>query len=169
MIKFSRVWLTVLFTLALLVSFGCGGGSSSPQPESERTAQQTEPSSDVGARLEEAGKSLENLPVYFAFDRSVLSNEAKALLNAKAGILKQYPEISVKIEGHCDNRGTEEYNMALGERRAKAAYDYLVMLGVNPSQLSWVSFGELYPAVEGQNEDAWSKNRRDEFSPNIKY
>jgi peptidoglycan-associated lipoprotein len=119
----------------------------------------------MAALLEDAGITIETASVYFAFDRYDLDGEAKSVLKIKAELLKQFPEIQVKIEGHCDNRGTEEYNLALGERRAKAAYDYLVMQGVKADQLSTVSYGELYPAVEGGNEEAWSKNRRDEFRP----
>ena len=73
------------------------------------------------------------------------------------------PQKEVVIEGHCDERGTEEYNIALGERRANSAKKYLINLGVNPSQLSTISFGEEKPADPGHNEEAWAKNRRDEF------
>ena len=116
-------------------------------------------------RQEDAAKILDQNPVYFEFDRFDLDEEAKGLLREKADILRAYPALSLRIEGHCDNRGTDEYNLALGERRAKAAYDYLVLLGIKPSRLAWVSFGEMYPAVEGQAEDAWGRNRRDEFRP----
>jgi peptidoglycan-associated lipoprotein len=69
----------------------------------------------------------------------------------------------VRIEGNCDERGTQEYNLALGERRARAAYEYLVTLGVNPGQLEMISYGKENPAVQGSGESAWSKNRRDDF------
>jgi peptidoglycan-associated lipoprotein len=69
----------------------------------------------------------------------------------------------VIIEGHCDERGTQEYNLALGERRARAAYEFLLNLGVNAGQMDMVSFGKLHPAVMGSGESAWAKNRRDEF------
>ena len=77
--------------------------------------------------------------------------------------MKQYPQLRVVIEGHCDERGTEEYNLALGERRARAAYEFLMNLGIPASQMEMVSFGKLHPAVSGGGESAWSKNRRDEF------
>lgn len=101
--------------------------------------------------------------IYFAFDSYELNSEAKGLLSVKAEMLKQFEEMTVIIEGHCDDRGTEEYNLALGERRARAAYEHLVILGVSPERMSIVSFGEERPAVAGQNEAAWAANRRAEF------
>lgn len=101
--------------------------------------------------------------IYFAFDSYELSEEAKDILKKKAEILLKYPEIKMVIEGHCDERGTDEYNLALGERRAKAAYDYLILLGVEADRLSIVSYGEEKPVDARHNEEAWAKNRRDEF------
>lgn len=168
MIKFNRFSLMLLLALALVASFGCSEKAAQPDQQKPAAVEQ-QPSGDMAAILEDAGITLETTAVYFAFDRYDLDNAAKELLRVKADILMQYPEISVKVEGHCDARGTEEYNLALGERRAKAAYDYLVMLGVDPAQLSMVSYGKLYPAMEGNGEEAWSKNRRDEFRPTINY
>lgn len=85
------------------------------------------------------------------------------MLKAKAEALKVYPQLRVLIEGNCDDRGTQEYNLALGERRARAAFEYLVLLGVRPDQLEIVSYGEERPAAMGNNEAAWAKNRRAEF------
>ena len=167
MIKFSRFTLMLLLALALMASFGCADKEA--QTDSKPVATSDEPTGDMAAILEDAGITIETTAVYFAFDRYDLDNAAKELLRVKADIMMQYPEISVKIEGHCDARGTEEYNLALGERRAKAAYDYLIMLGVDPAQISMVSYGKLYPAMEGNGEEAWSKNRRDEFRPTINY
>ncbi len=101
--------------------------------------------------------------IHFAFDSYELSEEAKEILKKKAEILLKYPEIKMVIEGHCDERGTDEYNLALGERRAKAAYDYLILLGVEADRLSIVSYGEEKPLDPRHNEEAWAKNRRDEF------
>jgi peptidoglycan-associated lipoprotein len=103
--------------------------------------------------------------IYFDFDQSDLRSEAREVLSRKAEILREYPDIRVRIEGHCDERGTVEYNLALGERRAEAARAYLIDLGIDPDRLTTVSYGEERPAVEGQNEAAWSQNRRDEFIP----
>ena len=101
--------------------------------------------------------------VYFNFDSSALSDEARSTLSKNAELLAKQPALKVRIEGNCDERGSDEYNMALGERRAKAAKDYLVNLGVQQGRLSTISYGEEKPAVEGHDEASWSKNRRDEF------
>ena len=102
--------------------------------------------------------------IHFAFDSSRLSSKAQDLLKAKANILENHPDIRMVIAGHCDERGTDEYNMALGERRARAAYEYLILLGVGADRMDLVSYGEERPLVEGHNEEAWAKNRRDEFN-----
>jgi len=94
---------------------------------------------------------------------SSISAEAIGALNELAAFLKANAGLKVSVEGHCDERGTNEYNLALGERRAKAAYDYLAAQGIDASRLSTVSYGEEKPADPGQNEEAWAKNRRDEF------
>ena len=101
--------------------------------------------------------------IYFAFDSNELSQESRQILTAKAELLKSTPGLSLLIEGHCDERGTNEYNLALGERRARAAYEFLVLMGVDASKMSIISYGEEYPAVQGSNEASWSKNHRDEF------
>jgi len=101
--------------------------------------------------------------VYFAFDKFDIKPEYKEMLKTKADLLKKYSSIRVRIEGNCDERGTQEYNLALGERRARASYEYMVTLGVNPSQLEMISYGKENPAVQGNSEAAWSKNRRDDF------
>ena len=101
--------------------------------------------------------------IYFAFDSNELSQESRQVLTDKAELLKANPGLNLLIEGHCDERGTNEYNLALGERRARAAYEFLVLMGVDSSKMSIISYGEEYPAVQGSNEAAWAKNRRDEF------
>jgi len=101
--------------------------------------------------------------VYFDFDRYNLRPDAKAALDADYALLRDFPDVIVKIEGHCDERGTVEYNLSLGEKRAKAAMDYLSGLGISSSRLSIISYGKERPAVAGNNESAWSKNRRCEF------
>jgi peptidoglycan-associated lipoprotein len=101
--------------------------------------------------------------IYFAFDKSDLTDESRQVLTEKADLLKKFTALKLLVEGHCDERGTNEYNMALGERRARAAYDYLVMMGIDAARLSIISYGEEQPAVPGANEDAWAKNRRCEF------
>jgi peptidoglycan-associated lipoprotein len=98
--------------------------------------------------------------VLFGFDSSQLSADAMATLDAQAALLNAKPSFRVKIEGHADERGTREYNLALGERRASATRDYLVAKGVDGSRIRIVSYGKERPAVVGSNEESWAKNRR---------
>jgi peptidoglycan-associated lipoprotein len=98
--------------------------------------------------------------VFFAFNESTLSSEAQATLDRQAAWLKKYPAAKVTVEGHCDERGTREYNIALGERRATAAKNYLVAAGISAARISTVSYGKERPAVVGSNEAAWAQNRR---------
>ena len=98
--------------------------------------------------------------VFFATDSSVITSEGQLTLQRQAALLNQQPNINVIIEGHCDERGTREYNIALGERRANAAKNYLVSLGVDSSRVSTTSFGKERPAVLGSNQNAWAQNRR---------
>ena len=113
--------------------------------------------------LENAIKIITSGNIYFAFDKSELTAESKAVLQKKAEYLRAYPELSIIIEGHCDERGTNEYNLALGERRADAAFKYLNAMGIAGDRMKTVSYGEERPADPGHNESAWAKNRRDEF------
>ena len=101
--------------------------------------------------------------IYFDFDKSAIKNSEHAKLDSVASYLKSHPEAALKVEGNCDERGTEEYNRSLGERRALAAREYLVGQGVDPSRVDTISYGEDKPADTGHDEAAWSKNRRDEF------
>ncbi|MAR57081.1 MAG: peptidoglycan-associated lipoprotein [Rickettsiales bacterium] len=98
--------------------------------------------------------------VFFAYDSSVLSSAAQSTLQRQSSWLNEYPNVNVAIEGHADERGTREYNLALGERRANAARNYLESLGVNPSRMRVVSYGKERPAVLGSDEQAWAQNRR---------
>ena len=101
--------------------------------------------------------------VHFQKDSSSLSESSKNDLRNNAAWLKARPKVSVEIEGHCDERGSAEYNLALGERRAKAAQKYLTTLNLKAENLSVISYGKEKPAVMGNDEAAWAKNRRDEF------
>lgn len=101
--------------------------------------------------------------IYFNYNSFELTSEGKGLLQHNAEYMKSNPNLRALIEGHCDERGTEEYNQALGERRAQSAREYLINLGVTPSRIDIISYGELRPAVEGSGESAWSRNRRAEF------
>ena len=98
--------------------------------------------------------------VFFDLDSSTLDSEAQGTLDRQAQWLKQYPSVNVTVEGHCDERGTREYNLALGERRATAAKKYLVGAGVATNRISTISYGKERPAVVGSDESAWGQNRR---------
>ena len=101
--------------------------------------------------------------VYFDFDKYNLRPDAKASLDANAQLLLKYTSVVIKIEGHCDERGTVEYNLSLGEKRAKSVMDYLSGLGVAAGRVSIISYGKERPVDAGHDESAWSKNRRAEF------
>lgn len=101
--------------------------------------------------------------VFFDFDKYDLRPDARDILATDADWLKLSPGVQVQIEGHCDERGTEEYNLALGERRANAVKNYLVSLGVDEERLFTISYGEEMPADPGHNVEAWAKNRRAQF------
>ena len=98
--------------------------------------------------------------VFFAYNSAELDSDAQQLLHEQAAWLKQHSNLSITIEGHCDERGTREYNLALGEQRAQAVKNWFILLGVDSSRLSTISFGKERPAVIGSNDEAWSQNRR---------
>ena len=98
--------------------------------------------------------------IFFGYDRYDLTPEAQSTIELQAEWMKRYPAVSVTIEGHCDERGTREYNLALGERRANAVKSYMVALGVDPMRVNTISFGKEKPAVLGSNPAAWAQNRR---------
>ena len=126
----------------------------------------TETSPDYSNDLTIAPGSQEDLivnvgdRVFFGYDSAELDADAQELLQDQVSWLKQYPAVSVSIEGHCDERGTREYNLALGEKRAQAVKNYLVGLGINPDRVSTISYGKERPAVVGSNDGAWAQNRR---------
>jgi peptidoglycan-associated lipoprotein len=102
--------------------------------------------------------------IHFDYDKSDLREGDRSILNKNAEVLKKFDFIRVTVEGHCDERGSVEYNLALGERRAKAAYDYLVSLGVAADRLKTVSYGKEVQVCSESNESCWSRNRRDKFT-----
>ena len=101
--------------------------------------------------------------IYFEYDSSTLSETARQILEKDSSVLKKNPQAKIRVEGHCDERGADEYNLALGERRAQAAVRYLITMGISAERLSTISYGKEKPAVHGHDEAAWAKNRRDEF------
>lgn len=149
----KRLTLVLALVLSLAAGFGCA------------KKQQTEPVYDDGVNneLNAAIQQITDGRIYFAFDRYAILPEGKEVLRNKAELMKKFPSIRVRIEGNCDERGTQEYNLALGERRANAARDFLTSLGVNPSQMETMSYGKENPAVQGHGEAVWQQNRRDDF------
>ena len=113
--------------------------------------------------FEELKARFENVDVNFRFDSYALDDRAREILEAKAEFLHEFPEIKVVIEGHCDERGTVQYNLALGDRRAYAAREYVKGLGIGQARMSTLSYGEERPLDPRSNEEAWSKNRRAHF------
>jgi peptidoglycan-associated lipoprotein len=101
--------------------------------------------------------------IHFDYDQYAIREDAKPILESDAAWLKRFPTAKILIEGHCDERGTEEYNLALGEKRAKATSDYLVSLGISLDRMKIISYGKSQPMDPGHNETAWQKNRRAQF------
>lgn len=118
---------------------------------------------DKAQRLRAEIQAFEATHIFFDFDKSDIKPDAKAVLEKKATWLRENPGYNVTIEGHCDERGTAEYNLALGDRRAKSAMRYLNALGVSTARMSTISFGEERPVCLEKNEACWSRNRRAEF------
>ncbi len=137
-----------------------------PAPAPKQVEITTEPARVDGREAVEA--ALKNVTVRFDFDRDVLRDDAQAALQRLAPVLRKHPEVRIRIAGHCDERGTEEYNLLLGQRRAEAARRYLADLGVGDRQLDTVSYGDQQPLSEAHTEDAWALNRRDELTPHGK-
>lgn len=113
-----------------------------------------------GTRQEQFAREAGADRVYFGYDQYDLSAEARSVLERQAQVLRAHADWRLSIEGHADERGTREYNLALGERRANAVKDYLIALGVQQGRLTTVSYGKERPAVLGSNEAAWAQNRR---------
>lgn len=134
-------------------------------PDEEATATASPMMEEEEITMDEASvqEAFQNDPIHFDFDKSTLTKTAQDLLRMKALWLRNNPGVSIIIEGHCDERGTGEYNLALGDRRAKSAMDFLVDMGIEASRLSTISYGEEKPVDMRHNEAAWAKNRRAEF------
>ena len=159
-----------LSLLVLVLALGCqafgGGESATGSRETLRDeARATDPGLPGGSRLARTTTpGLRDMrTIYFDFDDSALRSDAKEALRGNAGVLRDSPDLRIEIQGHCDERGSEEYNLALGQRRAESAKRYLVDLGVRASRIGTKTYGEAMPAVRGHSESAWSTNRRDEF------
>ena len=151
--------LSVLAVVSLLAACstapensGAAGGTGAAAPAPATTGIRPGSQQDLAAT---AGDR-----VYFAYDKSDISPEARAILTKQADWLKRNANVTVTVEGHCDERGTREYNLALGERRATAAKNVLVALGIPANRVSTISYGKERPAVVGSTEAAWAQNRR---------
>jgi len=145
---------------ALLVLAACAAAPPPPPPPAGPAG----PPGGVGASAIVPGSQQDLAAtagdrVFFAFDRSDINAEGQQTLERQASWLQRYPNVVVRIEGHCDERGTREYNLALGERRANAAKNVLIAAGVSPSRISTISYGKERPIVVGSNEEAWAQNR----------
>jgi peptidoglycan-associated lipoprotein len=168
-------YLIVVVLLGVLTMWGCPKKTevtSTPEaiPETAPSVQQApaaeparpEPSPEAEAPQEKAVPALQ--PVYFDFDKSFIRSDARDILKANADWLKANPKVKIKIEGNCDDRGTIEYNQALGQRRAASAKKYLTDLGISPSRISIISYGKEKPVCTESTESCWQKNRRDDFT-----
>ncbi len=137
--------------------------AATPSPE---TAQQA-PAVNPEEMKEKAATAAEALkPIYFDFDKSFIRDDAKDVMKANAAWLKAHPKVKIKIEGNCDEKGTKEYNQALGQRRASGAKRYLTEMGVSGSRISIISYGKEKPVCTESTESCWQKNRRDDFAAN---
>jgi peptidoglycan-associated lipoprotein len=135
-----------------------------PSPSREPMPPQPLATDDVSARsLDDLNRDSPLQPIFFLLDSADVCEPGRATLQANAAVLKKYPTWVITIEGHCDERGTAEYNLALGERRAVAARAYLVSLGVDANRLRTVSYGSEFPFDPAHQESAWSRNRRAHF------
>ncbi len=149
----------LVMVLALTLGMGAGCAKKNAEVENVEAA----PVASTSA-VDAAAQQITDGVVYFDFDKYDIKAEYRDMLQQKAELMKQFPSIRVRIEGNCDERGTQEYNLALGERRARAAYEYMIRLGVPAEQLDIISYGKERPAVEGTGDAVWAQNRRDEFN-----
>lgn len=164
----KRVLVLILAIGLVAFAAGCGGKKAMEEPEVTETTPPPAPPVVEEPVVEEPVTPKEVEPatlndVFFAFDKYNLTAESKSILESNASELKRASDTNIIIEGHCDERGTKSYNLALGEKRANAAKDYLVALGVNGSRISVVSYGKERPFDMGHDEAAWAKNRRAHF------
>jgi peptidoglycan-associated lipoprotein len=174
-------WLTALALTGATLLFVAGckkkppttTPQEAPPPAPEETVKPTPPPAPPEAPPKPEGVMSEDIQTlnakgylkdaFYDFDKADLRDDAREALAADAGWLKRYSGIQVVIEGHCDERGTEEYNLALGQRRASAAHDYLVSLGVDGSRIKTVSYGKDRPFCTEHDEACWQQNRRAHF------
>src|ERR1700746_2131008 len=143
---------------ALLLLAACS--SSAPAPDAGPGASGPGGASRFGPGSQQDLAATAGDRIFFAYDSAEINAESRQILQRQGEWLKRYSNVSVTVEGHCDERGTREYNLALGERRAQAAKNVLVALGIPAARLSTISYGKERPAVPGSSEDAYAQNRR---------
>jgi len=188
MARAKRRWLVLLsLAMATTTIMACGGKKppvsrtapppppetttgtrppAPPEPVAEPAVVPPEPVAEdriASASLDDLNRNSPLKPAYFDYDSAEIDRTAQAALDEDAATLKKYPSWTITIEGHCDERGTPEYNLALGERRAVAARTYLVSVGISADRLRTVSYGKEFPFDPGHDEAAWAKNRRAHF------
>lgn len=158
-------FLTAFFVVVLVAASGCQQKkkASDSMDGADSNSAVTESDINAGNADSDSGKAMGLQTVLFAYDSSVLDSGAKATLKANAQILKDKSNLQVQIEGHTDERGGIQYNIALGERRANAAKSYLSSMGVKADRMTIISYGKEKPVDSGHDESAWSKNRRANF------
>lgn len=167
MARKERFVLPALLCLSMIALTGCGSDKQTDQAmkvDAKPAAAGPVESLDSKPLGISEGRTTEGmLPVYFDYDSSDVRKDQVSRIQVNADFIKKNTKYEIRIEGNCDPRGTNEYNMALGERRALAAKKYLVNLGVSEAKLSTVSYGEERLLLQGQDETSWAQNRRDDF------
>ncbi|HTO96292.1 MAG TPA: peptidoglycan-associated lipoprotein Pal [Myxococcales bacterium] len=168
-----------LVTLGLASLLACAGNKPTPDASAtqEKPKQEQAQAADTNkmsaadqyhaqgqADLDKALEQLRGVSVFFEFDSATLTKDAQEKLSNVANVLTAHPELKVRIEGNCDERGSEQYNLALGQRRADSAKKYLAGLGVQQGQITAISFGAEKPKAPGHDEEAWRQNRRDDLN-----
>ncbi len=183
----KNVWLAIALVMVLPVLFftaSCAKKIVETQPQAmtepevqkvpDKSAEETEPAGrlkedrlQAEASVREADeKAFVNENIHFEFNSSILSDQAKQILNSKADYLRKNQNIKITVEGHCDERGADAYNIALGERRAKSVKNFLVNLGIGANRLNTISYGKERPIAMEHNETSWAQNRRAQFAIN---
>lgn len=161
--------LLILGLIAVMIAvYGCGGNPPPPPPEEpaivvDTTPPPPPPPAEPPPPPPEVIKATDFMTVYFDFDKYNIRGDQRAALDNNAQVLKKFPDAVIKVEGHCDERGTVEYNLALGDKRANAVKEYLVTFGIQADRIETISYGKERPVDPGHNEEAWAKNRRAEF------
>ncbi len=167
MVRNVKAMLPVLLCVSILTLSGCGSKSKTDQAMKEQVKSEAmgveEPLESKPLGISEGRTTEGMLPVYFDFDSSVIRPDQVSRVQVNADFLKNNKDYDIKIEGNCDPRGTNEYNMALGERRALSAKKYLMNLGIDEARLSTISYGEEKLLLQGQDELSWAQDRRDDF------